>query len=56
MAAYPAISGASGNSINLNGFAIDAPGAGTFYYTIWMSSGTSFNYNDMAAVLTVLQL
>jgi hypothetical protein len=48
--------GDADKALNLNGFAIDAPGAGTFYYTIWMSSGTSFNYNDMAAVLTVLQL
>ena len=41
---------------NLNGFALDIPGAGTFYYTIWMSSSTSHNYTEMTAVLTVLQV
>jgi hypothetical protein len=40
----------------LNGFALDIPGAGTFYYTIWMSSSASYNYSDMTAVLTVLQV
>jgi hypothetical protein len=47
-----------GNNIqaNVNGFAIDAPGAGTFYYTIWMSSSGSHNYSDMTAVLTALQI
>jgi hypothetical protein len=42
------------NYLNLNGFAIDAPGAGTFYYTVWMSSGTSHNYAEMTVVLTAL--
>ena len=41
---------------NTNGFAIDAPGAGTFYYTIWMSSDASHNYSEMTAVLTALQI
>jgi len=41
---------------NVNGFAIDAPGAGTFYYTIWMSSSGSHNYSEMTAVLTALQI
>jgi hypothetical protein len=40
--------------VNLNGFAIDTPGAGTFYYTIWMSSTTSHNYADITALLSVL--
>jgi hypothetical protein len=54
MAALPGMGDANGNPYYLNGFAIDAPGAGTFYYTIWMSSDTSHNYSTMAAVLTVL--
>ena len=44
------------NEANVNGFAIDAPGTGTFYYTIWMSSSTSHNYSQMTAVLTVLKI
>ena len=55
MAALP-IQSDSDDYLNLNGFAIDAPGAGTFYYTIWMSSSTSYNYTDMTAVLTVLKV
>jgi hypothetical protein len=41
---------------NTNGFAIDVPGAGTFYYTIWMSSDASHNYSEMTVVLTVLKI
>jgi hypothetical protein len=44
-----------GNSA-LKGFATDSPGAGTFYYTVWMSSDTPFNYNGMAASLTVFSV
>jgi len=51
-----ATSVANGLAVNLNGFALDIPGAGTFYYTIWMSSSTSTNYSDMTAVLTALQV
>ena len=43
-------------AINLNGFALDIPGDGVFYYTIWMSSSSANNYSDMTAVLTVLQI
>jgi hypothetical protein len=56
MAAYPAQNDANGHAVNLNGHALDAPGLGTFYYTIWMYSDTSYNYSDMAATLTVLQV
>jgi hypothetical protein len=28
----------NGQKINVNGFGLDSPGIGTFYYTIWMSS------------------
>jgi len=55
IAALPA-QGDADKSLNLTGFAIDAPGAGTFYYTIWMSSSTSHNYSEMTAVLTALTI
>ena len=55
MAAWPAMNDST-TSTNLNGFALDSPGAGTFYYTIWMSSDTSYNYSTMAAALTVLKV
>jgi len=55
MAALPK-QGDSDDSLNLNGFAIDAPGAGTFYYTLWMQSETSHNYSDITVVLTVLKI
>ena len=55
MASLPQMGDANDN-LNLNGFAIDSPGAGTFYYTIWMSSGTSHTYSDMTVVLTVLKI
>ena len=54
MAAIPGVSGTA--SQNGSGFAIDTPGAGTFYYTIWASSATSHNYSEMAAALTVLKV
>jgi hypothetical protein len=41
---------------NMNGFAIDVPGSGTFYYTVWMSSSTSHNYSEMAVELIVLNV
>jgi len=54
IAAIPAMSG--NHPQNGSGFAIDNPGAGTFYYTIWASSSTSHNYSAMAAALTVLKV
>jgi hypothetical protein len=41
---------------NISGFALDSPGAGTYYYTVWMSSTTSHAYNDLAIALTVLRV
>jgi hypothetical protein len=55
LAALPAQGDADG-SLNLNGFAIDAPGAGTFYYTVWMQSSVAHNYADLAVVLTALKI
>jgi hypothetical protein len=55
MAAWPAMNDGS-NPVNLNGFALDSPGAGTFYYTIWMSSDSSHTYTTMAAALSVLKV
>jgi hypothetical protein len=55
MAAFPI--DANGNDhLNLQGFAIDSPGAGTFYYTLWMCSSTSENYSNMTAAVTVLKI
>jgi len=48
--------GHNAQKMNVTGFALDAPGAGTFYYTIWMSSSTSHNYTDMAVALSVLNV
>jgi hypothetical protein len=48
--------GQNGKKMNITGFALDAPGAGTFYYTIWMSSSSSHNYTDMAVALSVLNV
>lgn len=56
MAAWPIVPSANGHSVNLNGFAIDTPGAGTFYYTIWMSSAQSNNYSTIAVSLAVLKI
>jgi hypothetical protein len=55
LAALPA-QGDADASLNLNGFAIDAPGAGTFYYTLWMQSSSAHNYADLAVVLTALKI
>jgi hypothetical protein len=51
-----ALSHGAGESSNLSGSVIDAPGAGTFYYTIWMSSSSSHTYGTMRAFLTVLKI
>jgi len=48
--------GDSDDSLNLSGFAIDAPGAGTFYYTIWMQSSTAHNYSDLTVFLSALKM
>jgi hypothetical protein len=56
MASLPPQGDTAGHNINLNGFALDTPSAGTFYYTIWMSSTTSTNYSTMSAALTVLKV
>jgi hypothetical protein len=56
MAAWPGMGGANNNPVNINGFALDAPGSGTFYYTIWMSCVASHNLSTMAANLTVLKV
>jgi hypothetical protein len=53
MAAFPN-GGSNNKSVNINGFALDSPGAGTFYYTLWASDSGHHTYADMTAVLTVL--
>jgi hypothetical protein len=44
------------SSTNISGFALDSPGAGTYYYTVWMSSTASHNYTGLAIALTVLSV
>jgi hypothetical protein len=56
IAAFPAQNDTNNKNITLTGFALSAPGAGTFYYTIWASSDTSHNYSEMAATLSVLSV
>ena len=55
MACFPQINTAN-HPININGFAIDAPAQGTYYYTVWMSSTTNHTYTDLAVALTVLKI
>jgi hypothetical protein len=43
-------------NINLNGSALDKPGVGTFYYTIWMQSDKSGSFPEMAVSLIVLKV
>jgi hypothetical protein len=46
----------NGVNFNLHGSALDKPGAGIVYYTIWMQSDSSNNYSEMAVSLIVLQV
>lgn len=48
--------GDANDHMNIQGFAIDTPGAGTFYYTLWMCSSTSADYPNITAALTVLTI
>jgi len=53
MAAFPQ-GGSNNRSVNINGFALDSPGAGTFYYTLWACDAGFHTYADMTAFLAVL--
>ena len=54
---FLAASPGSTDLINLHGFSTHTPGAGTFYYTIWMSSSPdATTYTNMTAILTVLKI
>jgi len=55
MAAFPA-AGSADDHLNIQGFALDSPGAGTFYYTVWLCSSVSENYSNIIAALTVLKI
>jgi hypothetical protein len=46
----------NGNPISLNGSAIDSPVTGTFYYTLWASSASQYNYADMTVNLYVVKV
>jgi hypothetical protein len=54
MGAAPGHGGSTAES--MSGHAIHTPGAGTFYYTIWMSSNSSHTYDGMTAMLSVLKI
>jgi hypothetical protein len=41
---------------NLSGSALDQPGIGSFYYTIWMQSDKVGTFREMAAALIVLRV
>lgn len=41
---------------NLSGSALDQPGIGSFYYTIWMQSNKVGTFREMAAALIVLRV
>ena len=56
MAAFSPANQAANTSINLAGFCIDTPGAGTFYYTIWMTSSVSRTYAGTTAFLSALRI
>jgi hypothetical protein len=43
-------------NINLNGSALDTPGTGTFYYTVWMQSDKVGSFPEMALSLIVLKV
>jgi hypothetical protein len=56
MAAYAGTAEGDEQPINLTGFCVDTPGAGTFYYTVWMTSSTSATYADMTLALTAMTI
>ena len=56
MAAFSPGNQAANTSINLAGFCIDTPGAGTFYYTIWITSSVSRTYAGTTAFLSALRI
>ena len=47
-----------GNNININlhGCALDQPGTGTFYYTIWMQTDRAGSFPELAVSLIVLKV
>jgi hypothetical protein len=56
IAAHPGSSVTSGKPLSLNGSAIDEPGGGSFYYTLWISSDTQYDYADMTVNLYVVKV
>jgi hypothetical protein len=46
----------NGININLSGSALDKPGVGSFYYTIWMQSDKVGTFSEMAVSLIVLKV
>jgi len=49
-----AVTNSGVGNMNMNGYCLDSPGAGNYYYTLWMSSATPYNYSTMAISLTAL--
>jgi hypothetical protein len=56
ISAHPGATITSGKPLSLNGSAIDEPGGGSFYYTLWISSDTQYNYADMTVNLYVVKV
>jgi sugar lactone lactonase YvrE len=56
MAAWPSMNDSNNHPVNINGFAIDSPGTGTFYYTLWMSDSGNDTFTDLTVALTVLKI
>jgi hypothetical protein len=57
IAGWPGPGGGVNNKIvNVNGFALDKPGAGTFYYNLWMASNVAHNFSTMTAAIEVLKV
>jgi len=51
-----AVTSSNGSVVNMSASAMDAPGSGTFYYTVWMSSSTSKTFGEMMVELIVLNI
>jgi hypothetical protein len=56
MAILPREGAGNNRPAHINGFAMDTLSAGTYYYRIWASSGSSHTYNGLSAALSVLKV
>jgi hypothetical protein len=56
MAVLPKAGAGNNQPAHINGFGMDTLGAGTYYYRIWASSGSSHTYTGLYAALSVLKV